>query len=675
MATIGTILIQASNQAGNLSGGGQPSMPGAGGGDASRDKRAEDEMRKQLKTQTEQGEKAPKFWTAAFKKMGIQMGLSGILKQSQIFTSTVGSLFQLLGAFVDVILAPFVPMFIPAMRWLARQLPGVAKAAQWTADKISKGVGAAFGWIKKIFTTGFIKDMAVAVWENVSDAAKGVFDFFKDIGTNIKTHLIDPVWESIRGGLEKAWNGTLGGQKVGFGLGFNWTIPNWGTGGGSAAGPDVPTNTNSNTDKIVHAIDDLKTKVTGGDGSIGDMALAGGLVLGGGTLLNTATTSVKLGQSSKWANSRLGGRNPNLDMPKGWKGSRTGVGGWVDDVEMNPLRRIPGARIANVVTKPLAAVTKAPVNLAKNLFSMGAGDADDMAGALRSVNKPFVGQGFFGGVNDDMAAPSRAPRVGGYMDDLAGGGAKPSALSNAVAKFQKWVTKTGGGLKGAAGKGAAAFTNVYDEGLSLADDVVKLAGKTPGMSFVGQMVSVGFKRVIPGIAGAYMVGETVQDVWKIIKSDAPWLGDWKSLEAYKAEAMGALFGGKSSLLGGLTSGLGWAQSKLGFGDSISDWQKGIQENQKEKGVLSSGKLMDAIIRGTTGLGGAALSTFFPGLGTLAGTALYEGGRYATTGINVPGMGTVGGNVERYGEATDFSDSIIKAIEAGWNKGVNELGVR
>ena len=139
--------------------------------------------------------------------------------------------------------------------------------------------------------------------------------------------------------------------------------------------------------------------------------------------------------------------------------------------------------------------------------------------------------------------------------------------------------------------------------------------------------------------------------------------------------MGAIFGGKLTPLGGLTSAAGWVQKKLGFGDSISDWQQKIKEEQKEKGVLSSGKLMDLIIRGGTGLTGAALSTFFPGLGTLAGTALYEGGRYATTGVNIPGMGMVGGNVERYGEATDFSDTIIKAIESGWNKGVNELGVR
>jgi len=221
---------------------------------------------------------------------------------------------------------------------------------------------------------------------------------------------------------------------------------------------------------------------------------------------------------------------------------------------------------------------------------------------------------------------------------------------------------------------------VFDEGFSLADDVVRIAAKTPGMGSIGQMVSFGFKRVIPGIAGAYMVGETIQDVWKIVKSDAPWLGDWKSLSAYKAEAMGAIFStsgitGFGNPVGLLTGLFGKAQSALGLGDSISEWQANIEKNRDEKGILSSGKLMDAIIRGTSGIGGAALSTFFPGLGTIAGMALYEGGRYATTGVNVPGMGQMGGDIDKYGPAVDFSDNLIKAIETGWSHGVNALGIQ
>jgi len=681
MATIGTILIQAANQAGSITGPNAPSI--AGGGSSGDDLRSQKKREEFEKKNLEQGEKAPKFWTAAFKKMGIQMGLAGILKQSQIFTSTIGSIFQIFGAFVDVILAPFVPLFIPAIRWLARQLPTVAKAAQWTADKLAKGVSAVWNFLTngKMWSNvgNFFKDMASAVWDKIGPVLEPIGEVFKTIGSKISEWILQP----IKDGMQWLWNNSLGGWKVSIGSvmgkSLSFRFPTWGGGGAAGSGgPDVPSsgkNGDSNTDRVVQAIDGLKDKVTGGGGGLGDAAIAGGIILGGGTAINTATTSVKLGQSSKWRNSRFGGRNPNLDMPKGWKQTRTGVGGWVDDVEMNPLRRIPGARIANTITKPIAAVTKAPLKIAKNLLFGGVDDMAQVATPMR-VTGPSAPRKTPNWAMGPDAGPSRMPTGASFGDDLAQmKGTGPTKLSRAVNAFNQWVKKTTPKLKNAAGAGARAFQNVYDEGFSLADDVVKLAKVTPGMGVVGKIVSVGFKRVIPGIAGAYMVGETIQDVWKIVKSDAPWLGDWKSLDAYKAEAMGALFGGKASLLGGGLNILGWGQEKLGLGSNISDWQDQITKNQKEKGVLSSGKLMDAIIRGTTGIGGAALSTFFPGLGTLAGTALYEGGRYATTGVNVPGLGQLGGDVEKYGAATDFSDTIIKAIESGWGKGVNMVEIR
>jgi len=291
-----------------------------------------------------------------------------------------------------------------------------------------------------------------------------------------------------------------------------------------------------------------------------------------------------------------------------------------------------------------------------------------------------------GDAGDDFVGPGRnsfirsTSHIGDDFVPHQGPKSGPTKLSNAVQKFDGWVKATQQGMKNAAGKGAGAFQTVYDEGLKYADEVVKLAAKTPGMGAVGQIVSIGFKRVIPGIAGAYMIGETIQDVMKIIKSDAPWLGDWKDFDAYKSEAMGFMFGGgaKSTIFNPIstaTTALGWGQRMLGGGSGIHDWQEGLRDKAGEEGIFSSGKLSDALIRATTGVVGAGLSTFFPGLGTLAGTALYEGGRYATTGVNIPGVGQVGGNVEKYGEAQDFSDNIIKAIEAGWDKGVNEVGVR
>ena len=109
-----------------------------------------------------------------FKKMGIEVGMKSILKQSQIFTGVVGSIFQILGALVDVTLAPFLPIIVPAIRKLGSLIPkwqkemnkfagSVTDAIMWIIDKwgiVNKVIDKLFGW------TGFgglFKVLAVIV--------------------------------------------------------------------------------------------------------------------------------------------------------------------------------------------------------------------------------------------------------------------------------------------------------------------------------------------------------------------------------------------------------------------------------------------------------------------------------------------------------------------------------
>ena len=54
---------------------------------------------------------------------GINFSLSSILRQSQIFTTTVGSFFQLAGAYLDMSLAPLMPKIMKGLIWLSTQLP------------------------------------------------------------------------------------------------------------------------------------------------------------------------------------------------------------------------------------------------------------------------------------------------------------------------------------------------------------------------------------------------------------------------------------------------------------------------------------------------------------------------------------------------------------------------
>jgi len=568
-------------------------------------------------------------------------------------------------------------MFIPAIRWMARQLPTVAKAAQSAADGIQKTVKAVWGW----FFGGSFKSNVAGLFTGATDTIKeafsGVTSFFADI------------WGSIEDSARKFYNATLRhipGLK-------EWEEDD--KGGGSNLNPDGIKETLKETLKNLIPFtsgsndDSAGTGQTNSTDAFKAWALGIGGVAAGGTALNTATSSVKLG------NSRIG-RNPNLDnlqeLRKGWTSTsrRTGMAGWAMEQELNPFRRfIPASGIANTVTKPIAAATKAVPKAALNALWAGAEGLGFGGGASSAgiqppggaASKPPVGQGFFGNLD---AGPEGKYNAGSNADVLAKlKGHSPTKLSNAVNAFHKWTQKTGRGLSGAGSGGAAAFTNIFDEGLSLADDVVRIAGKTPGMGFVGQIVSVGFKKVIPGIAGAYMVGETVADLWRMAKSEGDWLGDYKSLDAYSSEAMGSLFAKGSGpggllgmgLLGKPTAAIGNIQSLFGGGTGISDWQENLTQAQKDQGVLSAGKAADMLVRGTSGFGGAALSTFFPGLGTLAGTALYEGGRMSTTGIPNPfGEGQLGGNESKYGPAQAFSDLIIQAIKEGFSSGVSDVPI-
>ena len=83
------------------------------------------------------------------KSMGIKVGVAGILKQSQLFTGMIGSIFQIAGAAVDIILAAFMPILVPAIRGIASLLPILHTVVENTLGRLVE-------WIVKIaeFVTG-----------------------------------------------------------------------------------------------------------------------------------------------------------------------------------------------------------------------------------------------------------------------------------------------------------------------------------------------------------------------------------------------------------------------------------------------------------------------------------------------------------------------------------------
>ena len=187
---VGRLIVQEAGQkAASMTGS---SVTGAGAGS----KKATDALKSQ-KTQEGFAKKslaaargAPKMMHKVMKGAGISMGVSGLLKQSQIFTGVIGSIFQILGAFIDVILAPFIPLFIPAIRWLARQLPVVSKWAQSIAEPVKQKFNQVVDWFKK-----FKEDPKAALkdlWETVIGKIKDFFVkmFFK-VGGMVQVKLFD----------------------------------------------------------------------------------------------------------------------------------------------------------------------------------------------------------------------------------------------------------------------------------------------------------------------------------------------------------------------------------------------------------------------------------------------------------------------------------------------------
>jgi|TARA_R100000084_G_scaffold109293_1_gene75454 hypothetical protein len=93
------------------------------------------------------------FWkglTANKTILGINVGIGSFLKQSQVFTAAVSSILQVVGALVDVFIAPFfIPLILPLIKKMSDQIPKVRAFAQDLAER----------------TIPLIKDRVNAIWQ------------------------------------------------------------------------------------------------------------------------------------------------------------------------------------------------------------------------------------------------------------------------------------------------------------------------------------------------------------------------------------------------------------------------------------------------------------------------------------------------------------------------------
>jgi len=133
---------------------------------------------------------------------GAQKGLLGgftfgaLIRQSQIFTATVGSFMQIAGAMVDTILAPLAPMIAKTIGWTARNGIG---AAQKLIDTID--MDAVKGFIEKIPTFMLkILPLIFPVIQKVKSAIDFVLEIFSAEGgfMGMVTTLTKKLWDGVK---------------------------------------------------------------------------------------------------------------------------------------------------------------------------------------------------------------------------------------------------------------------------------------------------------------------------------------------------------------------------------------------------------------------------------------------------------------------------------------------
>ena len=207
------IKFQSEGAAAVANGGGSPAVPG--------DMPAE--IQAGLKNvQREIQNRVPPL-TGFFKQMGIEVSLKSMLKQSQIFTSYVGSLFQIFGAMVDVMLAPLMPILIPAMQWLASKVPVVAEWAQRKIDRLVEILTPMWNWLRTVFAGGWESGMEI-----LSQKMQGWMDdhglgFAKGLVAGLTEWMGDhPGWSAIGGVIALAMMRKLTFKIAPLAIGLGW---------------------------------------------------------------------------------------------------------------------------------------------------------------------------------------------------------------------------------------------------------------------------------------------------------------------------------------------------------------------------------------------------------------------------------------------------------------------
>jgi len=661
-SVLGKIAVEiGGGTAANGGGGGSPSSSSiSGGGDADTKKNLGllSNMRQSLGSLTKSADGQPRFWTKALKTMGIQVGLAGILKQSQIFTSTLGSLFQILGAFVDVILAPWMPPRVKkwsenVYKWATETMgPWLMK---W-GGKLKDGIEAVTKWIGEFFKLIFSPEKWAPKFTELSTKLKAWWkeiewtNFFKDLAGGIKDML---------GAL---WNKLVPKKFLGIDLPRYFKEGEKGPGTGPGGGP-------SGDDENLYQ--QLKKDPLS-------------------TALDIAATGQELGEDFIEA---VGDSNWMV------KAGSVYAAAFAARLAATPLKIVTEAAAPGIMKKPLDVAfdaMKKPHQI-MNFLAKNTGKAMAATfGAARGVVKPQSTTSMFDDFLDELYDPNTgkrqiptkpkpkgkgildfSKRVGGFggeagevVGERGAGRVKPvvsaaqkitvetyrKAISKAE-EFRGWLAQIKPGESNLVQKANARMKVLWGAFGNIAH-LPGGAAMRPAFSLLTRFA----KFLIPGLATTFVVRETQYEIDKMMASDMPWLKDPGDIKAWAADAgvlgAGAAAGATSPMHGGIAQMLNigpWGKDKE-MGQASQMYME-AQAAHFQTGALSQGKLAPILMRllgGGLEAGGSLLGA--PGLAVSgAGFTMNELARQRM------GMGL--GTGQGYAEQQLIND--LKMLIPGW----------
>ena len=206
------VMATAASAASGASGGSATGMIGRAAGSAlsaGKRKAMEDGIIKGPKSMRVTAQKSLQKLT------GIQFSAGAIMKQSQLFSGIMGGFFQILGAFVDVLLMPLMPIFTRLLMWMAGGIPklagGVAQIEAYLKDNWAKSEGSIMEFIGRLIGDAIkwlIIESAKLIWMGLMWLANPI-NWFKalnkigewtgDLFAGILIGIVDGFWGIIDG--------------------------------------------------------------------------------------------------------------------------------------------------------------------------------------------------------------------------------------------------------------------------------------------------------------------------------------------------------------------------------------------------------------------------------------------------------------------------------------------